>query len=176
MARSRRAWGWHQLDPRWAELVVADARVGTGDLVIDVGAGLGALTRPLIEAGARVIAVEAHPGRAARLRECFGREVVVVTADAGDLRLPRRPFHVVANPPFGISTALLERLVHPGSRLVEAHVVLQLQVARRWARPDGSAARRWRRTFQAELGRPLPRSAFHPRPAVDSRVLVLRRR
>jgi 23S rRNA (adenine-N6)-dimethyltransferase len=173
---SRRTWGWHQLDPRWAERLVADAGVGAGDLVLDVGAGLGALTSPLLEVGARVIAVETHPDRAAHLRACFGRELVVVTADARDLRLPRRPFHVVANPPFAISGALLGRLVHPGSRLVQAHVVLQLQVARRWCGPGAPAARRWQRTFHAELGRPVPRSAFRPPPAVHSRVLVLRRR
>ncbi len=176
MVGSRRAWGWHQLDPWWAERLVADSGVGAGDLVLDVGAGLGALTSPLLEVGARVVAVESHPGRAAHLRDRFGRELVVVTADARDLRLPRRPFHVVANPPFGITGALLERLVHPGSRLVQAHVLLQLQVARRWSGPQAPAARRWRRTFHAELGRPVPRSAFRPPPRVDSRVLVLHRR
>ncbi|MGZ4706402.1 MAG: rRNA adenine N(6)-methyltransferase family protein [Acidimicrobiales bacterium] len=176
MARSRREWGWHQLDPRWAERIVADAGVDAGDLVIDVGAGLGALTGPLLASGARVIAVEAHPGRAARLRESFGPELVVVVADARDLRLPRRPFHVVANPAYGIGAALLRRLVHPGSRLVRAHVVLQQQVARRWAGPDAPGARRWQRCFAGELGRPVPRSAFQPAPAVNSRVLVLRRR
>jgi len=176
VAGSRRAWGWHQLDPRWAERLVADAGVGPGDLVLDIGAGLGALTSPLLEVGARVIAVEAHPGRAAHLRACFGSELVVVTADARDLRLPRRPFHVVANPPFGIASALLDRLVHQGSRLVQAHVVVQMQVARRWSGPEAPAARRWRRTFHAELGRSVPRSAFRPAPAVNSRVLVLRRR
>jgi 23S rRNA (adenine-N6)-dimethyltransferase len=173
---SRRAWGWHQLDPRWAQRLVADSGVGAGDLVLDVGAGLGALTLPLLEVGARVIAVETHPDRAAHLRSRFGSELVVVTADARDLRLPRRPFHVVANPPFGIAGSLLERLVHPGSRLVQARVILQLQVARRWSGPGAPAARRWRRTFHAELGRPIPRSAFRPPPRVDSRVLLVRRR
>ncbi|HTN80888.1 MAG TPA: methyltransferase domain-containing protein, partial [Acidimicrobiales bacterium] len=87
-----RTWGWHQLDPRWAQQLVADAGIGRGDLVVDVGAGWGALTRPLIETGARVIAVELHPGRAAHLRRHFGDDIVVVEADASDLRLPRRAF------------------------------------------------------------------------------------
>jgi 23S rRNA (adenine-N6)-dimethyltransferase len=168
-------WGWHQLDAGWARRLVADSGVGRGDLVLDVGAGLGALTAPLLDTGARVVAVEAHPARAAALRTRFGRHVVVVVADAADLRLPRRPFHVVANPPFAVSSALLRRLVHPGSRLRDAHLVLQEPAARRWAGPDAPAAARWQRAFTPSLGPHLPRTAFRPPPSVGARVLVLRR-
>jgi 23S rRNA (adenine-N6)-dimethyltransferase len=144
--------------------------------VLDIGAGLGALTGPLVDAGARVIAVEAHPARAAELRARFGPRVAVVVADAADLWLPRRPFHVVANPPFAITSALLRRLVHPGSRLCDAHLVVQEPAARRWAGSDAPAAARWQRAFTPMLGPPVPRTAFHPPPSVSARVLVLRRR
>jgi 23S rRNA (adenine-N6)-dimethyltransferase len=173
---ARLTWGWHQLDSRWAERIVAEAGLSRGALVLDVGAGLGALTEPLMTAGARVIAVESHPGRAAQLRRRFGRGLIVVEADGADLRLPRRPFHVVANPPFAIISALLHRLLHSGSRLVSAHVVLQDQVVRRWTGPDAPGARRWARTFAVCAGRPLPRSAFEPPPRVPCRLLVIRRR
>ena len=56
--------------------------------------------------GARVIAVELHPERVAHLRRRFGAPVRVVRADASDLRLPRQPFRVVANPPFAVTTQL----------------------------------------------------------------------
>lgn len=175
MAEPRR-WGWHRLDPGWAERLVHDARLTPGATVLDIGAGTGALTAPLVEAGARVIAVEAHPDRAQALHERFGRSVVVVRADAASLRLPRRPFHVVANPPFAVSSPLLRRLLQPGSRLVSAHLVLQEQVVRRWTGPQAPGAARWWRTFEATPGQRVPRHAFHPAPAVDARVLVLRRR
>ena len=97
------AWGWYRLDPAWAERLVADSGVRQGDLVLDIGAGDGALTAPLLERGARVIAIELHPGRAAALRQRFGADIKVVQVDAADLRLPRRPFHVVANPPWAIT-------------------------------------------------------------------------
>ena len=175
MAPSR-PWGYHAFEPRWAELLVAEAGITPGTLVVDVGAGTGELTGPLLEAGARVIAVEAHPHRAAVLRQRFGRSVIVVQADAADLRLPRRPYRVVANPPFAVTTPLLRRLLQPGSRLVGADLVLQEQAARRWAGPAAPAWPRWARYYQASLGRPVPPDAFRPAPAVAARVLHIRQR
>ena len=173
---ARRAWGWHRLDPSWAERIVVRSGIGRGDLVLDVGAGLGALTAPLLDAGARVVAVEAHPGRAAALRQRFGDRVVVVQADAADLRLPRRPFHVVANPPFAVSTALLRRLLHPGSRLVGGSLLLQSQVVRRWTGPQPPIPGRRGPPWSLAAGPTIPRSAFRPPPRVDVRVLDVRRR
>ena len=169
-------WGWHQLQPDWAARLVADAALPAGALVIDVGAGHGALTGQLAAAGARVIAVERHPARARYLRQRFGDRIVVVQADACDLRLPRQPYHVVANPPFGVTTALLRRLLQPGSRLRSAHLVLQHQAARRWSGRDAPGRARWVQTFAATRGPVIPRGAFRPRPPVDTRVLVIRRR
>jgi 23S rRNA (adenine-N6)-dimethyltransferase len=175
--QARGAWGWHPLDSRWAQRVVDAAGVKPGELVLDVGAGLGALTAPLVRAGARVVAVELHPGRADRLRKRFAdAPVTVVRADAGDLRLPSRPFRVVSSPPYNISTLLLKRLLAPGSRLVSADLVLQRQVANRWARGEAPGANRWFRYYDPSVGLRLPRKAFTPPPHVDSAVLQLRKR
>ncbi len=176
MGQPRKQWGWHQLDASWAERLVDASGVGRGDLVLDVGAGRGALTRPLVARGARVIAIERHPGRAAALRAELGDRVTVVRADAADLRLPRRPFHVLANPPYGVTTELLTRLLHPGSRMLSAHLVLQRDAARRWSSPSAPAARRWQQHYAATLGPVVPRRAFTPSPKVDSQVLRLVRR
>jgi len=83
--------------------------------------------------------------------------------------LPGRPFRVVANPPYGISSSLLWRLLAPDSRLVAADLVLQRAAARRFASQAG-------RRFQLTVGLTLPRRAFLPPPHVDSAVLVVRRR
>jgi 23S rRNA (adenine-N6)-dimethyltransferase len=172
-----RPWGWHRLGDRWAERIVADAAISPGDLVVDIGAGTGALTAHLVAAGARVIAVELHPRRLAVLRERFaGAPVTVVRADVGSLRLPRRPFRVVANPPFAVTTAVLRRLLAPRTRLVAADLVLQHAAARRWASPGAPGAGRWSRDHVASLGLRIPRSAFDPPPAVDCTTLVIRPR
>jgi 23S rRNA (adenine-N6)-dimethyltransferase len=165
---ARAPWGWHRLADDWAERVVAAASVRPGELVLDIGAGQGALTGPLIRAGAQVIAVELHAGRAEALRRRFGG-VTVVQADAATLRLPRRPFRVVASPPYGITADLLSLLLAPGSRLVAADLVLQRAAMRKYA------GRRVRGSRITE-GLAVPRRAFTPPPRVDSAVLVIRRR
>jgi 23S rRNA (adenine-N6)-dimethyltransferase len=140
---------------------------------VDVGAGTGAITGPLVESGARVIAVELHPGRAAALRDRFGDVVTVVRADAADLRLPRRPFSVVTNPPFAGTTALLRRLLAPGSRLVRADLVVPAHVAARWAAGRGAGAARWSTSYRCFVTTHVPRSAFRPAPPSNAAVLTV---
>ena len=160
---SRSRWGWYPLTDRAAARLVADAGVRPGELVVDLGAGTGALTGPLLAAGAEVLAVELHPQRVARLRATYPDATVLAVA-IEDLRFPRRPFRVVANPPFASGSALVRRLLE--SRVTEAHLVLPVQVAQRWRqrRPDRVAFTR------------LPRSAFRPPARVPTAVLHLRRR
>lgn len=156
---------------------MSNAKITAGELVLDIGAGTGVLTRALVDRGARVIAFELHPARAQQLRERFvNDDVTVVCADGQDLRLPRRPFHVVANPPFAISVAVLRRLTAPGSRLVRADLVVPWHVADRWVWGTPPGAGRWRRDFECTLGRPIPRSAFTPPPPNGVSVLSIRRR
>jgi 23S rRNA (adenine-N6)-dimethyltransferase len=170
-------WGLHQLDSRWAAKLVADACVRPGELVLDVGAGYGAITAPLVSRGAKVLAVELHRERAAWLRAHFDdAKVTVVRADASDLRLPSRPFRVVANPPFAATTGLLRRLTAPGSRLVRADVLVPAHVARRWTSPRAPGAGRWAFEFDARTTGEVPRYAFSPPSPRAVVVLVLERR
>jgi 23S rRNA (adenine-N6)-dimethyltransferase len=149
---------------------VAQAAIRPGELVLDIGAGHGALTGPLVAAGARVIAVELDAGRAEQLRRRFAADpVTVLPIDAADLRLPRRPFRVVANPPFAITSLLLRALLARGSAMVGADLVLQRAAVSRYA--SATITRRW----HAEMGLRLTRTAFHPVPTVDAAVLRLRR-
>lgn len=153
MSEKRTRWGWHQLDSRWAARLVDDAGIHSGDLVLDVGAGTGAITQPLVERGARVIAFELHSTRANEFRRKFDKDnVTVVQADGADLRLPRRPFRVVSNPPFSISVAVLRRLTAPGSRLVRADLIVPWHLAERWAFGTPQGAGRWRNEFECSLG------------------------
>jgi 23S rRNA (adenine-N6)-dimethyltransferase len=142
--------------------------------VLDLGAGHGALTLHLVRAGARVIAVELHPRRCEALRSRFADDPVrVIEADLRDLRVPSRPFRVVANPPYHVTTDLLHLLLARDSALVAADLVLQRAAVRSLLAGRGPA--RWRRRWSLTEGMALPRSAFLRPPTVDSRVLVIRR-
>jgi 23S rRNA (adenine-N6)-dimethyltransferase len=162
-------WGFHRLADPWATRVVAATGVRSGELVLDVGAGDGALTAALVAAGARVIAIELHPSRVRLLRVRFaGAPVRVGQADAADLRLPRRPFRVVANPPFAVSAALLRRLLHRHAAMYAADLVLPRHVV---ARAVADARRPW----TVSRGLVVPRAAFRPGAPRDCAVLVVRR-
>ncbi|MDQ1446371.1 MAG: rRNA (adenine-N6)-dimethyltransferase [Acidimicrobiaceae bacterium] len=172
----RPRWGWHQLADPWARLLVDQACIRPGDVVLDIGAGAGVLTARLVAVGARVVAVELHAGRAERLRQRFaGAPVTVVQADAADLRLPGRPFKVVANPPFAVTTAVLRRLLSRQSALAGAALVVPDYAAARWAGGRGVDARKWQAVFDVRAGVRLPPSAFTP-PGPPARVLTIHRR
>jgi 23S rRNA (adenine-N6)-dimethyltransferase len=83
---------------------------------------------------------------------------------------------VVANPPFGITTALLRRVLGRDSRLVTADVVVPLPVAARWAAGRAPGARQWGQVFDATVVRRLPPDAFRPPPRVAAGVLRLESR
>lgn len=173
----RTRWGWHQLADDWAHQVVTAAGIRPGDLVLDVGAGTGALTAPLVDAGARVIAVELHPGRARQLRSRFrGKPVTVVQVDAADLWLPRRAFRIVANPPFAITTALIRRFLSPGSRLLTADLVVPRYVADRWGGRRAPGVNRWSKVFEIRALASLPRAAFRPPSRTETVVLRIEQR
>jgi 23S rRNA (adenine-N6)-dimethyltransferase len=145
------------------------AGVSAGDLVVDVGAGTGGLTAAAARQGARVLAVELHPARVAALRARFegdGR-VRVVCADAADLRLPGRPFKVVANPPFAISASVVRRLTSRRSRLVGGALVLPDWSVARWCRASSGR-------FVLSPGPSVPRGAFSPPAPSSVRTLVIR--
>jgi 23S rRNA (adenine-N6)-dimethyltransferase len=181
-ARRRAKLGQHFLaGGRLAAELVEQAGVGAGDLVVEIGAGTGVLTAALAQRAGRVVAVECDPRLAERARARlagFGN-VRVVTGDALVLPVPRRPFRVVANLPFGATAAILRRLLgDPRTRLEGADLVLQDQAARRYAarRPSSPETVAWGAWYDLGTGRRLGPSCFRPPPRVGAAVLVVRRR
>jgi 23S rRNA (adenine-N6)-dimethyltransferase len=181
-ARRRAELGQHFLAGGWlAAELVEQAGIGAGDLVVEIGAGTGVLTEALGRRAGRVVAVECDPRLAERARARLGGypNVRVVTGDALVVPLPRRPFRVVANLPFGVTTAMLRRLLgDPRIPLERADLVVQEQAARRYAarRPGSAEAVGWGAWYDLVTGRRLGPSSFRPPPRVGAAVLVARRR
>ena len=159
-----------------AELVRA-AQIQRGDRVLDLGAGSGALTAPLARRTSRVLAVEIDAELAAALERRFP-DVEVVAGDALRVPLPREPFKVVANLPFGGATAILRRLLDPRVPLVFADVIVDWHVATKRAAvwPTTQLSAYWGAWFELSVVRRLPRCVFAPPPSVDAAVLRIVRR
>lgn len=153
------------------------------DRVVEVGVGLGALTRPLAAAAATVIGLEADSG-IIRLHEKQGDlpanvELVhadVLKVDFASLTAPGERLKIVANLPYSISTPFLFRLIDHAHLMDFAVVMLQKEVARRlMAGPNSKeyGAPTVLLASCAEIRSLLAvnPAEFHPRPKVDSLVV-----
>ena len=179
----RRRLGQNFLRPELAERLVADADLRPGELVVEIGAGLGAITFALARRELDVVAVELDPVWAERLRERVRREALrrvrVVEADFLAFRLPATPFRVVGALPFASTTDILRRLLDdPRVPLVRADLIVQWEVARKRAAepPDTLLSTVWAQWWRFRLGRRIAADAFRPVPRVDGGVLVVTRR
>ena len=179
----RRRLGQNFLRPEFADRLVADADFQPGELVVEIGAGLGAITLALAHRELEVVAVEVDHMWAQRLRDRLretrrGR-VRVVDADFLSFPLPTRPFRVMGSLPFSGSTEILRRLLdNPGVPLKRADVVVQWEVARKRAAapPSTLLSTVWAPWWEFRLGRRIPAEEFRPLPRVDAGVLIVIRR
>ena len=167
------------------DAIVEAAELTSGDRVVEVGPGLGVLTRRLLSAGATVLAVELDPRLADWLRRELGAVpgFSLVEADALAFNaagaFPTESYKVVANIPYHITSPLLHGFLE-GERPPELVVLLvQAEVAERIAAPPGQMS--YLSVFaqnvaEAEIVASVPAAAFEPAPSVDSAILRLRRR
>jgi 23S rRNA (adenine-N6)-dimethyltransferase len=149
--------------------------------VLDLGAGGGALTRALADAGARVQAVELDAVALRQLETRFGGDprVAVVEGDAMLVSLPSEPFAVVANLPFTVGTAILRRLLGDPRvplRQLDAIVEWGLAAKRTAVWPSTLLGCIWGAHYELSLVRRVPRACFAPPPSVDAAVLRAVRR
>jgi 16S rRNA (adenine1518-N6/adenine1519-N6)-dimethyltransferase len=146
-------------------------------LVVEIGPGKGALTERLLARAGRVVGIEIDPYLAGRLREKFPERLEVIEADVLNTDLNQwGPAVVAGNLPYYISTAILSRVLSPGSLLARGVLLVQKEVAERITAGPGSRAYGGL-SVEAQLYadvralfavRP---SAFHPPPKVESALI-----
>lgn len=167
------------------DAIVEAAELVAGDRVVEVGPGLGVLTRRLLAAGASVLAVELDARLAAYLQRELGGVpgFELLESDALELH-PRelfagQEFKLVANIPYHITSPLLHTFLEGDRPPMVSVLLVQAEVAERVAAPPGGTS--YLSVFvqnvaRAEVVRRVPAGAFEPAPSVDSAVLRLRRR
>lgn len=177
--------------------IVRRAGVLPGETVLEIGPGLGSLTLALLEAGARVIAVEIDPQLARALPVTVARRMPeaadglrVVCADALSIDGPgalgltpadAAPIRLVANLPYNVAVPVLLTLLAAVPSLEAATVMVQAEVADRLAAPPGSRTYgvpsvkvAWYAAARRTIT--IGRTVFWPAPNVDSALVELVRR
>jgi len=169
------------VDASQADELARLAGAGPGDFVIEVGTGLGVLTRALAARGARVRSVEIDSGLVRVLNEesLLPDGVELVHADAREIDWDAwlaecdAPVRLVANLPYSVATPLLRRLLDLRDRLLDWSVMIQREVAERLVadcggRDYGSLTVLHRLVADVEVLATLSPDRFFPRPKVES--------
>lgn len=173
----RKRYGQHFLHDRGAiAKIIAAIDPQRDDSIVEVGPGLGALTRPLLDRVAHLDAIEVDRDLAARLSAEY--DAARLTVHQGDAlrfdfaQLPER-LRVVGNLPYNVSTPLLFHLIGYAPRLCDLHFMLQREVVERMvAAPSTSAYGRLSVMLQYRFDMvklfDVKPGAFRPPPKVDS--------
>ena len=174
-------------DPNTVRRIARLSRIGPGDRVVEIGAGLGSLTLALAETGADVTAVEADRHLVPILRDLLeGTAVRVVHADAmrldwHDLLGEAGGWVMVANLPYNIATPLVADILDSVPAVTRMLVMVQREVGERLAAGPGEEAygavsvkvAYW---ASASIAGRVPATVFIPRPKVESVLVAIERR
>lgn len=187
--RPTKQWGQNfVVDANTVRRIVRLAGLQPGDVVLEVGPGVGSLTLGLLTAGTHVVAVEIDPVLAEALPDTVTRlqpesidRLTVLAADALRIHdLPRSPDALVANLPYNVSVPVVLHLLETFPSLRTGLVMVQAEVADRLVAAPGS------RTYgvpsvklawfaQAERAGSVPASVFWPVPRVESGLVAFTR-
>lgn len=186
MARTRKRFGQHFLEPVWADKVVAAIAPSAGDIFLEIGPGPGILTLRLAPKVSRLVAIEIDRDLIAELTPKLPANASIVAGDVLEIDLnaalppSAMPIRVAGNLPYNISSPILFRLLELESmRLIkDATLMLQREVADRIVAKAGNAEYgvlsvllQWRADATRVL--PIPPGAFRPPPDVRSALIRL---
>jgi 16S rRNA (adenine1518-N6/adenine1519-N6)-dimethyltransferase len=185
----RKRFGQHFLTDTGLIEAIADAiDPRPGQPLVEIGPGLGALTRPVLQRCGRLTVIELDRDLAARLRAWPGLQIIEADVLGVDWHVvqvqacshagspPGTPLRVVGNLPYNISTPILFHLLEAAALVQDQHFMLQREVVDRMVSGPGTKAYgrlsvmlQWRYAMERVLD--VPPQAFDPPPAVDSAVV-----
>ena len=184
--RPRTSIGQHFVtDPNTIRKVVSVAGVTRGDLVLEIGPGIGSLSLGILERGARLIAVEVDRALEPVLAEVLeGSDARVVVGDAMHVDVKKllrgRPTKLVANLPYQIATPLVLDLLVGVPAIQSFTVMVQKEVGERLAaRPGddayGAVSAKIAFLASAKIAGRVSRRVFYPMPDVESVIVHIER-
>jgi 16S rRNA (adenine1518-N6/adenine1519-N6)-dimethyltransferase len=162
--------------------------VGPGDRVVEIGAGLGSLTLALADTGAEVTAVEVDTGVVTVLRDVVADRANVTVVEADAMRVDWQAllaggerWTLVANLPYNVATPLVCDLLDDVPPIESMLVMVQREVAERFAAPPGNkqygaVSVKIAYWATARIAGHVPASVFVPRPNVESALVRIDRR
>ncbi len=179
------------VDPNYIRKIIEALNPQTDETIIEIGAGRGALTEKLIESGANIFAIEFEREMVHVLQKRFGhlKNFQLIPQDAlqtdfSDLINPKSEIRnpksakLVANLPYNISTAILQKLIEQRGVFSEMILMFQREVVERIIAKAGTKERGFLSVFveaylQTEKLFDVPPKAFRPSPKVWSAVARL---
>ena len=170
-------------DQNLARWIVDQAQITSEDYVVEIGPGLGALTRFILEKRARVLAIEKDARLAKFLRERFDDErleILSIDALKFDARtlFAKRNVKLIGNLPYNISSPVLLKFLEYPSPICLSLLMLQKEVARRLSAVPcthdyGALTLRVQLHHRVKYLRSVPVTVFFPQPDVDSAIVRL---
>ena len=193
---AKKSLGQHFLNSNHVLSQIIEAgNIKKGDKILEIGPGTGILTQALLQSGANVIAVEKDKRAIELLKEKFDLEtkegrLKIIYADilenevngVKDEKLetksfiPNEPYSIIANIPYYITGAILEKFLEKGPRPTKMVLLVQKEVAERIVARDQKES--VLSVSVKSFGKPsivakVPRGAFTPPPSVDSAILMI---
>jgi 16S rRNA (adenine1518-N6/adenine1519-N6)-dimethyltransferase len=175
-------------DQRIVYRIIEALEPTTEETILEIGPGRGALTAPLLDQVGSLVAIEFDRNLIPLLTEKFGskKNFKLVQSDAlvtdiCDVIRPATNTRIVANLPYNVATAILQKLIEQRSCLSEMVLMLQKEVVDRITAPPGSADRGYLSVFvqaycETEKLFDVAPSSFRPAPKIWSSVVKLRLR
>ena len=183
------------VDENYISRIISALNLQKGETVVEIGAGRGALTEGLIASGANVVAVELERDMIAVLKEKFSgaENFTLIESDALKVdyaeisnsikqnpksQIPNPKSKLVANLPYNISTAILQKLIEQREVFSEMILMFQFEVVERITAQVGNSERGFlsvlvQNYLETEMLFDVPPSAFRPAPKVTSAIARL---
>lgn len=176
------------IDPNYIRKIISALNPQTGETIVEIGAGRGALTEKLLESGANIIAIELDRDLIPFLQEKFGQKqnFTLVAQDALTIDFIKlcessnpHSIKLIANLPYNISTAILQKLIEQREIFSEMILMFQREVVERMTARAGNSERGFLSVLvesylDAEKLFDVPPNAFLPVPKVWSSIVCLK--